>query len=120
MKMMNKVFITGRLGHEPQALVTETGRTYTRLRIAVSYSWKKEDQDWSQKTNWYTVWVWAGQAEKCIQRLHKGDLLFVEARLDLLPGKEGVLPQTIVVAQSVNCISRAQSDSAALTDSMAS
>ena len=115
MKMMNKVFITGRLGHEPQSLETKTGRKYTRLRIAVSYSWKKtEEEDWNQKTNWHTVWVWAGLAEKCLERFHTGDLLFIEARLDILPGEGTQLPQTIVVAQGIHCISRAQSPSAAL------
>ena len=115
MKMMNKVFLTGRLGHEPVAHQTSTGRTYTRLRIAVSYSWKKEDESWAEKTTWYTIWAWAGQAEKCIERFHTGDLLFVEARLDVLPGEPpDTYPQTIVVAQAVHCISRAQSASAAL------
>ncbi len=116
MKMMNKVFITGRLVHEPIAHETKTGRIYTRLSIAVSYSWKKkEEDDCSEKTNWHTIWVWAGLAEKCLERFHKGDLLFVEARLDILPGEgEDKHPQTIVVAQTINCISRAQSELAAL------
>lgn len=115
MKMMNKVFITGRLGHDPQAHETKTGRTYTRLSVAVSYSWKKEDETWNEKTNWYTVWVWAGQAEKCIERYRKGDLLFIEARLDTMPGDgEATHPQTIIVAQTISCISRSQSESAVL------
>ncbi len=116
MKMMNKVFITGRLGHEPEVHETKTGRKYTRLRVAVSYSWKKsEEEEWNQKTNWHTIWVWAGLAEKSLERFHTGDLLFVEARLDILPGDgEGTHPQTIIVAQSIHCISRAQSASAAL------
>lgn len=116
MKMMNKVFITGRLGHDPIAHETKTGRVYTRLSVAVSYSWKKkEEDDWTEKTNWHTIWVWAGLAEKCLERFRKGDLLFVEARLDILPGEPpDIHPQTIVVAQTINCISRAQSELPAL------
>lgn len=116
MKMMNKVFITGRLGLDPKPEQTKTGRTYTRLRIAVSYSWKKEDDSWAEKTNWHTIWVWSGQAEKCLERFHKGDLLFIEARLDVMPPSEEkhTHPQTMIVAQTVNCISRAQSESAAM------
>lgn len=81
MKSLNKVFLMGRLGHDPELQTSRGGRPYTRLNIATRRSWTDEDEKRQEVTDWQTVWVWGNQAQYCVNGLRKGALVFVEGQL---------------------------------------
>lgn len=80
----NHVFITGRLGQEPQLKRSSTGTPYVRLSVAVHRPAKTGEGDGKSSTNtqWQNVMVWGSQAETCARYLVKGSQLLVEGQLD--------------------------------------
>ncbi len=80
MASMNKVFIMGRLGFDPETRYTSGQTAVTTLRIATSESWVKDGQR-QEQTEWHRVVVWGKQAENCAKYLAKGRQVFVEGRL---------------------------------------
>jgi single-strand DNA-binding protein len=73
---LNKVFLAGRLGQDPQLRMVNGDQPVTSLRLAVkNYNGKEEE------TYWFNVTVWGKQAELCVEHLEKGSTVVVEARL---------------------------------------
>lgn len=81
MKSMNRVFLMGHLGREPQLTISKTGKPYARLSVATNRSWKNAEEQWEEKTDWHSVFVWGPLAERCTHNLRKGALVFVEGSL---------------------------------------
>jgi single-strand DNA-binding protein len=81
MKSINRVFLVGRLGSDPEMKTTKNGKTYARLSLATDKWSKLEDGKWEQKTEWHKVTVWGHEATKCADRLSKGAPVFVEGEL---------------------------------------
>jgi single-strand DNA-binding protein len=91
MKSINKVFLVGRLGADPEMKVTKNGKTYARLSLATQRPWQPSDGKNVIKTDWHNVTVWGGEAERCASLLSKGSPVFVEGHISKyqLPTEEG-------------------------------
>jgi len=83
MKSLNKVYLLGNLGHNPDLMVSKGGKPYTRLSIATHYSRKDvESGEFVDQTEWHSIMVWGKQAEHCADQLKKGAMVFVEGYLN--------------------------------------
>jgi single-strand DNA-binding protein len=80
---LNRVMLLGNLTRDPELKTTPKGTAVTDLAIAVNESYKAQDGSIVKETLYVDVEVWGRQAETCCQYLHKGDPVFVEARLRL-------------------------------------
>ncbi len=80
MASINKVFVMGRLGFDPEIRHTPNQNAVATLRIATTESWNKDGQK-QEQTEWHRVVVWGRQAENCAKYLSKGRSVFVEGRL---------------------------------------
>ncbi|MEO6459660.1 MAG: single-stranded DNA-binding protein [Bdellovibrionota bacterium] len=79
---LNKVFLVGNLGHDPELKSTKNGKSFCRINIATNErSVNTEGEDF-EKTTWHMIHVFGKQAEWACQRLHKGARVFVEARIE--------------------------------------
>jgi single-strand DNA-binding protein len=79
---MNRVFLFGRLGQDPEICTSKNGTEYTKLAIATpGYSKKKEDGTWENKTEWHDVSVWGRKAQTCRKHLRKGSAVLVEGTI---------------------------------------
>ena len=72
---MNKVFIIGRLGKEPELKYTATGTPCCNFSVATSE--KKKDSN-EELTEWHSVLVWGKSGENCEKYLKKGSQVFIE------------------------------------------
>ncbi len=82
MASLNKVFVLGNLGRDPELRHTASGRAVATLRLATNESWTdRETQERRERTEWHQVVVWGRQAENCAQYLQKGRQAFVEGKL---------------------------------------
>jgi single-strand DNA-binding protein len=81
MSDVNRVFLTGRLGHRPEVKLTAEGKPYTRLSIATE-KYLGPTKDGATLTQWFPVMVWGQQAETVSRHLVKGQGVMVEARVD--------------------------------------
>ena len=80
MPALNRVQLIGRLGKDPDARYTPTGKQVVKFSVAVSNRWKKEDEV-KEYTEWVNIEAWGRLAEICNEYLRKGSLVFIEGRL---------------------------------------
>lgn len=81
MASMNKVFLLGRLGRDPELRYTQSGNPVASLRMATDESYTDNRGQKVERTEWHTVAVWGRSAENCANYLRKGSLCFVEGSL---------------------------------------
>jgi len=79
--MLNKVFLIGNLGQDPEIRHTNSGQPVANLRVATSRRVKDRDGNWSDQTEWHSVVCFGRTAENVGQYLHKGSKIFVEGRI---------------------------------------
>jgi single stranded DNA-binding protein len=80
MPALNRVQLIGRLGKDPEARVTPTGKQVVSFSLAVSNHWKSGGET-KESTDWFNIEVWEKLGEVCQKYLHKGSLVFLEGRL---------------------------------------
>ncbi|MFO0958042.1 MAG: single-stranded DNA-binding protein [Isosphaeraceae bacterium] len=80
---LNKVFLIGRLTHDPELRYTPNGAPVTDLRIATSRQFTGKDGSPQKDTLYIDVTVWNRQAENCCQFLRKGRQIHVEGFLKM-------------------------------------
>lgn len=78
---VNKVFLLGNLGADPELRYTPTQLPVCTMRIATSDSRKNQEGERVETTEWHRVVVWGKQAETCKQYLSKGRQVFIEGRI---------------------------------------
>lgn len=82
MASINKVFVLGNLGVDPEIRYTEEGTAVCNLRIATNEVWNdKRTGEKKEKTEWHRIVVWGKQGENCSEYLSKGRAAHVEGRL---------------------------------------
>ena len=107
MPALNRVQLIGRLGKDPEARFTPTGKQVVSFSLAVSNRWKSSGE-FKETTDWFNIEVWERLGEVCQQYLHKGSLIFLEGRLktDKYDDKGETKYFTKVVAQSMQMLDR--------------
>ena len=81
MNGINRIFIMGHLGTDPNTFESTGGHRYTSLNIATHRNRKDDRGEWQQHTDWHRVSVWGRQGETCADRLEKGQPVMVEGYL---------------------------------------
>jgi len=80
--MINKCFLIGRLGKDPEVRYTPDGTAVANFSIATDEVWKDKNGEKVQKTTWHNIVVWKRLAEICAEYLKKGSLVYIEGRID--------------------------------------
>jgi single-strand DNA-binding protein len=78
---LNRVMLLGNLGADPELRVTPGGQAVLKLRLATNENYLDRNNVRQERTEWHRVTVWGRRAEALGKILQKGDLLFVEGRL---------------------------------------
>lgn len=81
MSGVNKVILIGRLGADPEIKQTTGGKSIARLSIATSESWKDQEGQRQERTEWHRIVAWDRLAEMCEKYLTKGRQVYVEGSL---------------------------------------
>ncbi|MBI5019826.1 MAG: single-stranded DNA-binding protein [Ignavibacteriales bacterium] len=80
-KSLNKVMLIGHLGKDPEVSYTASGVAVGKFSIATNESWKDQDGNLQERTEWHNIVVWRKLAEICGQYLKKGSKAYLEGRL---------------------------------------
>lgn len=80
-KGLNKVMLIGRLGKDPELKYTEKGTAYCNFSIATDESYKDENGNKIDRTEWHSIVTWRKLAEICQQYLKKGSKIYCEGKL---------------------------------------
>lgn len=81
MSGVNKVFLVGRLGADPEVKTTSGGQQVATFSIATSESWTGRDGNRQEKTEWHRVVVWEKLAELAGKFLQKGSQVCIEGKI---------------------------------------
>lgn len=78
---VNKAFILGNLGKDPEVRFGASGTPVCNFSVATTRSWKDKDGKKQEETEWHNVVVFDKLAEACGEYLKKGSKVFVEGRI---------------------------------------
>lgn len=78
---LNKVFLIGRLTHDPELRYTPNGTPVADLKLATSRKYATREGETREETLYIVVTVWNRQAENCCQYLRRGRAVHVEGYL---------------------------------------
>jgi single-strand DNA-binding protein len=91
MASLNKVFLIGNLGKEPEIRTTTSGQTVATFSVATSEKFKNKNNEWEERTEWHNAVLWNKLAEIARDYLHKGKTVYIEGRIQTRKweGKDG-------------------------------
>lgn len=79
---VNKVILVGNLGQDPESRFTPQGTAVTNLSIATNESWKDQNGDIQERTEWHRVVMYGRMAETAVEYMRKGQMVYIEGRLN--------------------------------------
>lgn len=80
-KGVNKVFLLGRLGKDPEIRATAGGMTVATFTLATSDRQKDAQGAWQDKTEWHNLVAFGRTAEIVRDYCKKGKELFIEGKI---------------------------------------
>lgn len=78
---INKVILVGHLGKDPEVRYTPSGDAVADVSLATTEYYKDKNGERNEKTEWHNLVMWRSQAEFAKEWLKKGQLVYVEGRL---------------------------------------
>ena len=80
-KGVNKVILVGNLGQDPEVRYMPNGNAVANLSIAASESWKDQQGQMQERTEWHRLTMYRRLAEVAGEYLRKGSQIYVEGKL---------------------------------------
>lgn len=81
MKGVNKAFILGHLGNDPEAITFQDGNMITNLSIATSEVWTDRNGQRQESTQWHRIRLNGKLAELGMRMLAKGSQVYIEGAI---------------------------------------
>ena len=81
MKSVNKIFLLGSVGHDPEVKYTASGIAVGRFSLATNERFKDKSGQFQDRTEWHNVVVWQRLAEIVGEFVSKGSKVYVEGKL---------------------------------------
>lgn len=79
---VNKVILVGNLGQDPESRFTPQGTAVTNLSLATNETWKNQNGESQDKTEWHRIVMYGKMAETAAEYMKKGQMVYVEGRLE--------------------------------------
>lgn len=79
--MVNKVLLVGRLGRDPETRFTQGGQAVCNFTVATDESFTDRSGTKQKRAEWHRIVVWGKLAEICQQYLTKGQLVYLEGKI---------------------------------------
>jgi single-strand DNA-binding protein len=80
-RSINKVILIGNLGQDPELRYTSSGVAVASFSMATGESWKDQDGNVQEKTQWHKLVAWRKLAEIVGEYLKKGSKVYIEGRI---------------------------------------
>jgi len=81
MPYANLVVIMGHLGRDPESREAGSG-TVCRFSVATTRRWTAKDGEKKEETCWHNCTAWGKPGEVIQKYSHKGDLIYVQGRIN--------------------------------------
>lgn len=80
-KGVNKVFLLGNVGKDPEIRSTAGGMTVASFTLATADRQKDQQGNWTDKTEWHNLVAFSRTAEIVRDYVKKGTQLFIEGKI---------------------------------------
>ncbi len=82
MSGINKIFLIGHLGSDPERKYFQDGTAVSSFSLATSDEWKDKDTgEKKRKTEWHRIVAYRKLAEICNEYLKKGKQVYIEGKI---------------------------------------
>jgi single-strand DNA-binding protein len=100
---LNKVFIAGNLTRDPELKALPSGANVASFGVATNRTWKDQNGEKKEATEFHNIVVFGRQADICAQYLKKGQQVLVEGRIQTRSWEKDAVKQyrTEIVAERV-------------------
>ena len=78
---VNKVIIVGHIGNKPEGRYTPSGTSIASFSLATNESWIDNDKEKKERTEWHNIVAWNKLADFATEYLQKGQLIYIEGKL---------------------------------------
>jgi single-strand DNA-binding protein len=78
---VNKVFLVGHLGKDPDVRTLESGVKVASFSLATSEPYRNKDNEKVEHTEWHNIVAYRGLAEVIEKYVRKGQLVCIEGRI---------------------------------------
>jgi len=114
-KSVNKVFILGHAGNDPEAIALNDGKSISRFSVATNEFVKNAKGGYDETTLWHKVKFYGNVADIANQYVKKGSRVFIEGRVDYkkVEPKEAGKPAvtyTSIIGNSLTLLSTPDKD----------
>ncbi len=101
MTSLNKVFLIGNLGKEPEISSTQSGQSVATFTITTNDKHKNMKNELEDRTEWYNIVLSGKLSDIASEYIHKGKTVYIEGRLQTLKwewkdGKTRYITEVIV------------------------
>ena len=80
-KGVNKVILVGNIGQDPEVRYMPNGNAVANLSLATSESWKDQQGQLQERTEWHRITMYRRLAEVAGEYLKKGSQIYIEGKL---------------------------------------
>jgi len=78
---VNKVILVGHIGNKPEGRYTPSGTSTVNFSMATNESWIDSESEKQERTEWHNVIAWNKLADFATEYIQKGQLVYIEGRL---------------------------------------
>ena len=78
---VNKVILVGHIGNKPEGRYTPSGASTASFSLATNESWIDSENEKQERTEWHNIIAWNKLADFATEYLQKGQLIYIEGRL---------------------------------------
>ena len=78
---VNKVILVGHIGNKPEGRYTPSGTSTASFSLATNESWIDSENEKQERTEWHNIVVWNKLADFATEYLQKGQLIYIEGRM---------------------------------------
>ena len=91
MSGVNRVFLVGHLGKDPETKFLHSGKSVTTCSLATSEDWKDKQGNRQSLTEWHNLVIWGEHGEVFSKYVFKGSLVHIEGHIktEKYKGKDG-------------------------------
>ena len=78
---VNKVILVGHIGNKPEGRYTPSGASTASFSLATNESWIDSENEKQERTEWHNIVAWNKLADFATEYLQKGQLIYIEGRM---------------------------------------
>ncbi len=103
-RSLNRATLIGNLGRDPELRTTPGGISVCTISVATTDSFKNKNNEWQESTDWHSVVLWEGLAERAHKFLKKGSKVYIEGKIKTRSYEKDGITKFVTEIRATNLI----------------